>query len=113
MRCAKRAGFYLSLKHGNRKDWFEERGAVWFGLMGMFRKYKAINASRLSIFITNLYKEANTRFPRLNHLNDQTGRLGEDIPLWASLVWDHEDRRKSAPSANTQHQANRMVNPVV
>ena len=113
MRCAKSVGFGVSLKHGIRKGWFEERGAVWFGLTGMFRKYKPINASRLSIFINSLCKEAQTCFPQQNHSNDQTGRLGEDIPWWASLVRDYDDWRKSAPSANTQQQANRIVNAVV
>ena len=76
----------------------------------MFRKYKATNASRLSQFTTNLCKEAKTCFPQENHSNDRTGRLGEDIPLWMLLWWDYNDWRKLAPSANTQQQANRIVN---
>ena len=44
MRCAKRAGWGNSLKHGKRNQWLGTQLAVWFGEMKMFRQYKSLNA---------------------------------------------------------------------
>ena len=36
MRCAKRVGWSVSLKHGKRNQWLGRQKDIWFGEMGMF-----------------------------------------------------------------------------
>ena len=77
----------------------------------MFRRYKPLNAQRLSKFITDLCNDAKSSFPIDNHSRDSSG--SEDVPPFVLLCREFEDYKSSAPTNNAQQQANRIVNAVV
>ena len=113
MRVAKRVGWEVSIKSGNKIRWLERQIEGWFSATGMFRRYKAVNAQRLSKFVTDLLRYAKTAFPLNQHSTDPTGAEDEEIPSYVLLCREFEEWKKSSPSANTQQQANRIVNAVV
>ena len=113
MREAKRLGWDNSLKHGKRSAWLKEKSALWFGFTGIFRMYKPVNHSRLSVHINALIKYAKEKFPSQNHSNDSTGVMGEDIPPYVLICREFEEHKASNPSSNVQQQANRFVSAVI
>ena len=106
-------GWDASIKRGKRIQWLDRQTVGWFGPTGMFRTYKAVNSQRLSKFITDLLREASTAFPLNQHSADTTGEADENILPYALLCREFEEWKQSAPTSNTQQQANRIVNAVV
>ena len=88
MRLAKRVGWGISLKRGERIKWMRSRLGSWFGTTGMFRQYKKVNAERLSKFITDLLSQSLSH-PR-GHSADETGALDEDIPPYVLLCREYQ-----------------------
>ena len=112
MMLTKRVTWESRLKHGVRTTWLGVRASMWFGVTGMFRKYRKVTRQIRSKLINSHLAYAREQFPVEGHCDGPAGSLNEDISEYVQLCREFEDWKLNFPSTSTQQTVSRIVTAV-